>query len=200
MKELLQKIKADMILSALLCVTLGIVVFVWPEKTIDALCKVLAIGLIIMGIVNLCSYFMARLLHPFAGVLGLILLLVGIWIFSRPESVVSLVPIIIGVILAVHGIQDVKMAMEAKGHGYEKWWTMLLIALVSLALGILCIVNAFGLVKLATKIVGVALIYDGVSDLWVINRTVHSAKVAREEEDALNVEYREVVDETEKKN
>lgn len=194
MKELLQKIKADMILSALLCTALGIVVFVWPEKTIGALCKVLAVGIIIIGVVNLCSYFIARLMHPFAGVLGLVLLLVGVWIYLKPESIVSLVPIVIGVILAVHGIQDAKLAMEAKEHGYEKWWTMLLVALVSLALGILCIVNAFGLVKLATKLVGVALIYDGVSDLWVINRTVRAAKAAREEEEALNVEYREVVE------
>lgn len=192
MKETLKRIKADVVLSALLCVGLGIVIFVWPKETIDMFCKVLAAGLIIMGIVDVCSYFIAKMLHPFSGILGLIVLLVGVWIFLKPESVVSLIPIVIGVILAIHGIQDLKLAIEAKGSGYQKWWTMLIIALISLGFGVLCIVEAFGLVTLATQIVGIALIYDGISDLWVVNRTVHAAKAAKAEADALDVEYKEV--------
>lgn len=196
MKETLKRIKADAIVSALLCIGLGVVIFAWPETTIDIFCKVIAAALMVMGAVYLVSYFIARLIHPFSGILGLLVLLVGVWIFLKPESVVSLIPIVIGVILAIHGIQDLKLAIESKGHGYEKWWTMLIIALISLGLGVVCISNAFGLVKVATKIIGIALIYDGISDLWVVNRTVHAAKVAREEAEALDIEYKEVESET----
>ena len=71
---------------------------VWPAETIDVFCKILAVGLIIMGGVDIASHFMNRSIHPFAGALGLIVLLIGIWIFLRPESIVSLIPIVIGVI------------------------------------------------------------------------------------------------------
>ena len=114
MKETLKRIKADIIVSALLCIALGIVLLVWPAETIDVFCKILAVGLIIMGGVDIASYFMNRSIHPFAGALGLIVLLIGIWIFLRPESIVSLIPIVIGVILCVHGIQDLKLAVETK--------------------------------------------------------------------------------------
>ena len=97
MKETLKRIKADIIVSALLCIALGIVLLVWPAETIDVFCKILAVGLIIMGGVDIASYFMNRSIHPFAGALGLIVLLIGIWIFLRPESIVSLIPIVIGV-------------------------------------------------------------------------------------------------------
>lgn len=192
MKETLKRIKADVIVSALLCVALGVVIFIWPTKTIDIFCRVLAVGLIVLGAVDLVSYFLDKLLHPFSGILGLIVLLVGVWIFLKPASVVSLIPIVIGVILVIHGIQDLKLAIEAKGNIYEKWWIMLIIALVSLVLGVLCIVNAFGMVKLATQIIGIALVYDGISDLWIVNRTVHAAKAAKEETDALDVDYKEM--------
>ena len=119
MKETLKRIKADIIVSALLCIALGIVLLVWPAETIDVFCKILAVGLIIMGGVDIASYFMNRSIHPFAGALGLIVLLIGIWIFLRPESIVSLIPIVIGVILCIHGIQDLKLAIETKRNGYE---------------------------------------------------------------------------------
>ena len=102
MKETLKRIKADIVASALLCIVLGVVLLIWPAETIGIFCRVLAIGLVIMGVIDITSYFMDKNIHPFAGVLGLIVLLVGIWVFIRPESVVSLIPIVIGVILCVH--------------------------------------------------------------------------------------------------
>ena len=95
-------------LSALLCAVLGAVLLIWPEATIDLVCKILAVGLIIMGAVQITSYFTNKSIHPFAGALGLLLVLVGVWVFIRPDSIVSIVPIVIGVILCVHGLQDFK--------------------------------------------------------------------------------------------
>ncbi len=107
MGETIKRLKVNMILSALVCAALGAVLLLWPAQTLDIFCKILAVGLIVIGAVQLTGYFMNRSLHPFAAPLGVIVLLVGIWIFIRPESIVSLVPIVIGVMLCVHGIQDV---------------------------------------------------------------------------------------------
>lgn len=199
MMEIIKKIKLDMFLSALVCVVLGAVLLIWPAETIDIFCKVLAAGLIIIGLVNIGSYFINRDMHPFGAVLGPIVVLVGVWIFARPESIVSLVPIVIGVMLCVHGIQDMKLAFETKTNGYEKWWSMLLIALISLIFGVLCIVNAFGVVTLALQFIGVALIYDGLTDIWVASRAVRTARAKQKEEKALEVPYREVESEEEEK-
>lgn len=206
MGELLKQIKADVILTALVCVAMGVVLLVWPAETLDIFCKILAAGLIFMGVVQMVSYFTNRSLHPAAGPLGLIVLLVGIWVFIKPESIVSLVPIVIGVVLCVHGIQDIKLALEARENGYDRWWSMLVIALISLVFGVLCIVKAFGLVTLALQFIGIALIFDGISDVWVALKVVHTTKAyAREAEAfrkdaaAVDVEFREVDDSDEEK-
>ena len=44
MKETLKRIKADVILSALLCVALGVVLIIWSDETISAICMLLAPG------------------------------------------------------------------------------------------------------------------------------------------------------------
>lgn len=191
-KETLKRIKADVILSAILCIALGVVLIVWSEETILVICKVLALGLILMGIVNMISYFMNRIVNPFSGALGLVVLLIGVWIFLRPESVVSLIPIVIGVILVIHGIQDFKLAFETKSNCYDRWWSILLLGIVSLALGVLCIVHAFGIVKLAMIFIGIALIYDGVSDIWIVSRTSKAVKQMKQDAEAFDVDYKEI--------
>lgn len=190
--DTLKRIKADVIMSALVCVALGVVLLVWPAETIDIFCKVLAIGLMVMGVMNIINYFGNRGTHPFAGILGVIVLIVGVWVFVKPESIVSIVPIVIGVILCVHGIQDIKIALETKGNGYGKWWSMLIIASISLVFGVICIVKAFGVVTLALQFIGIGLIYDGISDLWVASRAIRAAREMKREADALDVEYKEV--------
>lgn len=192
MKDILTRIKASMIFSAILCVLLGLVLLICPKETIDLLCKALAVGVMIMGVVNLVSYFMNREVQTFSGILGLIILLVGIWIFLKPERVEGIIPIVIGAILVVHALQDIKLSIETKRGGYDKWYIMLLIAVVSLVFGIICIVNAVGVVTLALQVIGVALIYDGVSDLWVVSRALRTEKEVRRAAEAVDVEYEEV--------
>lgn len=192
MKDAMKRIKVDVIMSALVCVALGVVLLVWPDKTIDIFCKVLAVGLVLIGVVNLVSYFTNKSMHPFGAVLGTIATLVGVWVFGHPNSIVSLVPIVIGVMLCVHGIQDVKLAFETKSNQYEKWWSVLLLALVSIILGLLCIINAFGVVTLALQFIGVALIYDGLTDLWIAGQAIRVARAMKKQEEALESEYKEV--------
>lgn len=193
MKETLKRIKADVILSALLCVILGIVLIIWSDQTIKIICMLLAFGIIVMGVVNLTDYFINHTLTPFSGMSGLVFIIVGIWLFFvKPESIAMIIPIVIGVVLAVHGITDIKMSIESKANGYDKWWSSLLLGVISLALGVICIINAFGVVKVAMIFIGIALVYDGISDLWIVSRTVKAAKEMKKEADALDVDYKEV--------
>lgn len=179
-------------LSALFSIVMGVILVAWPETTLDIICKAIAIILIVMGAAELVSYFWNKITYSLSGILGLVVLLIGIWIFVKPQSVLSLIPIVIGVILAVHGVQDLKVAFDTKRNGYTKWWSMFLMAIISLALGIICIVNAFGMVTLTMQIIGIALVYDGISDIWIVYKASKVAKEMKEERDVLDVEYKEV--------
>ena len=192
MKESIKQYKMEMVFVALLCTVLGIVLAAWPEATIDLLCKIFAAAIIIMGIVQITSYLVKRDGYPVSAILGVIVLLVGVWIFLQPHKLVSFVPIVIGVILVVHGLQDLQIALETKRNGYIRWWIMTIIAVLSILFGIVCIINAFGMVALTFRIIGIALIYDGLSDLWIALKAVWARKAKEKEEAALECEYKEV--------
>ena len=56
MKETLKRIKADVILSAILCVALGVILMIWPTQVTKVLCYILAAILCVMGIGHIISY------------------------------------------------------------------------------------------------------------------------------------------------
>ena len=85
MKDFFKRVKMDAILSAILCIVLGVVLIAWPGETINIVCKVLAAGLIILGGVELFSYITNRNGYMFTGILGLIVLIVGVWIFLTEQ-------------------------------------------------------------------------------------------------------------------
>ena len=89
MKDFFKRVKADAIMSAVLCIALGVVLIVWPGETINIVCKVLAAGLIILGGVELFSYITNRNGYMFTGILGLIVLIVGLAVV--PSLVVGLI-------------------------------------------------------------------------------------------------------------
>lgn len=192
MKEFFKKVKANMIFSAMLCIALGVVLFVWSAQTIDVICKVLATILMIMGAVQAISFLLNKDKNGFTGAVGLIELLVGIWIFMKPESIVSLIPIVIGVILLIHGLADFRLAFETKENGYETWWSILIMAFISVIFGVICIVDSFGVVSLAMKFIGIALVYDGISDIWIVTRATKVAKNLQQDDEAVDIDYKEM--------
>lgn len=99
MKEFLGRIKADFLLSSVLCIALGLVFIIWRASVLTIVANVLAVVLIIIGVVYMCSYFLNIVTNGFSAMLGLVVLAVGIWFLVQPKVVVSLIPIVIGLVL-----------------------------------------------------------------------------------------------------
>ena len=59
MKEFLRRIKADFLLSSVLCILLGVVFIIWNNGVLNVIGSVLAIGMIVIGVVYLGSFFLS---------------------------------------------------------------------------------------------------------------------------------------------
>ncbi|MEG2958970.1 MAG: hypothetical protein RR828_04460, partial [Oscillospiraceae bacterium] len=62
--------------------------------------------------------------------------------------------------------------------GYEKWWVVLILALLTAALALLVIFNPFGALNTLIMVIGGILIYQGISDLWAISRISKATRAA----------------------
>lgn len=184
MKELFQRIKLDVIIGAVCCIVFGIVLILWPTEVTTIACKMIAAVIAVLGLVTLISYLLnTKEKHRINLPLGLVLLFIGIWIFLKPNSIQSMLLIGIGVVLFVHGFEDFKYALETRRYGYEFYWVILLMSVVGMGLGIACIVDSFGVISVALAFVGVALIYDGITDIWIVSRIAKTAKTVKQQVD-----------------
>lgn len=192
MKELFKRIKMDVIVSAVVCIAFGVVLILWPAQVTTIACKIVGAVIAVLGLVRTITAIVnSGEKNGIALTLGMILFIVGIWIFMKPESIQNLICIGIGVALLVHGLEDFKYAIETKRNGYTSWWAILIMAVPGILFGIICIVDSFGVISVAMTFVGIALIYDGLSDLWIISRVKKTARTIEQEMGAVDVEYEE---------
>lgn len=191
MREFFRKIRADFLLSSLLCIALGIVFIVWREATVKAVGTILAVIMIVIGAVYLCSFFLNAVTKGISAAIGAIVLLLGVWVFIQPEIIVSVIPIVIGVLLIGHGVRGVKESLDSRKYGCASWGVGAALAGISMVFGVICIVDAFGVLELASVVIGIALIYNGISNIWIAARATTAEKKYRKEHDAIDVEFKE---------
>lgn len=191
MKEFMKQIRMDLITSSIICIIFGIVLIVRPIETVSLFCRVLAIIMIVVGGMFMFSYFLNWMSSGLSAAMGLIVLLIGVWIFINPGIIETLIPVVIGVILLCHGIQDVRMSWQMKEYGQDSWKFSMVLAVISVIFGVLCIIDAFMVVKAAMILLGIALIYNGVSNLLITTRTTKAEKEYRNKMDPVDVEFKD---------
>lgn len=187
MKEKIKSIKLDVTVSALLSVVIGILFIVRAEDVITIFARLIAVIFIVSGLVLLIPRLVEENKSYLSIIVALIVSLIGVWMFISPQLVASAIPIAIGVILVVHGIQDLTLAVEGKKNHANNWWSIPLVAILNIALGVLCICEAFGIVKLGLMLIGVMLVFDGLSDMFIVvkvnkaGKEVVDSKLTKEE-------------------
>lgn len=187
MKEFMQRIKADYMLSSLMCIALGVSFVIWKASILDMLGSALAIILVVIGAVYLFCYFM-HLGSRFSIVSGVVILAVGIWFMLNPSIITKLIPIVIGVILICHGMRGLQEANQSRKYKYQSWYVGMILAAISVLAGVLFIVFSYQIMQKAAMLVGFILIYNGASNIWIASR---SSKAERVYKETIDVEFKD---------
>ena len=175
MQEKWKNLRIDVTFTAGLAVLLGVLFVVWPGQITIFFSRILAAAVMIAGAVLFLGRITARPVSLWSVIGSGILFLVGLWLFVSPTIIASIIPIVIGVFLLVHGIQDVVMAAELRQYEAPRWKVAAVLGAISILFGVVCICNAFGIAKLTMVLIGLMLIYDGVTDMLIVSR-VHRAE------------------------
>lgn len=84
------------------------------------------------------------------------------------------------------------MAADAKQHGSSRFMMLFLLALLNCVFGVICICDSFGVLSVAVRMLGIALVYDGISNMIIIFHTVQAVRYAAEKIAPIDVEAHEV--------
>ncbi len=192
MSDFLKGLKANYTISAGLCTLLGLVLLIWPDTTMRIVCTLLGGMLLIYGLVQMILYLINKertMLSQGMMVFGIVLAVIGIWILTSPEMIIMAVPVIVGVLIAIHGVHNVVQAIALKKDGYDRWWLAFLFGALTGVLGGILVYNPFEVAETVVRFIGIFLIYDGVSDIWILSRVF---KVKRDKEKIIDVDYVDV--------
>ena len=194
MEKILKKMKTNVVASSLLCVALGLILLLWPGLSIKIVCTAVGAVLIMSGVIRIMEYFFVRdgsMYSQINLIFGIVLSAVGIWIVLSPEKVLSLIPIILGIVITLHGLHNIKQAIGLCQDKYDKWWIALLLGILTVGFGVLLICRPFAAIDTMVMLIGVFLIYDGLSNVWIVSRISKAARILRQEAEAVEVEIAE---------
>jgi len=156
-------------LSAVFCI-LGLGLMFFPAFSAEAACNILGIAMIVFGIIKIIGYFskdLYRLAFQFDLAAGILFAILGVLVLTYPDQTMSFFSIVAGVAILADGLIKVQISLDARRFGIERWWAMMLMAVLSdIAAAILIFYPQTG-VKLLTVFLGIALLCEGLQSLIV---------------------------------
>lgn len=177
------------VMGYILCIVFGIVICLWPGTILLAVCRIAGLLILLLGIFRLLgcirSPYAAHRGYPVA--MGVILCVVGVWILCAPGTFLKLIPMVIGVVLIFHGVKNICFSVNIR-RGSDSWWGVsLVLGILAVIFGIVLIRCAFLALEIGMIILGIALIYTGVSGL-VMDHHAGGGKKGK----IIDVDYKEV--------
>jgi len=147
-----------MLAYALLSLALGIILIAWPNETLVAAAFFLGLWLFVTGVFRVVVAFS----HSAEGMRGVLVLigilgvLAGIVLMRHPFNAVSILGLIIGAYLVIHGIIQFVVALSAKGEQHRGW--AIFAAVVGFVAGIIVLAQPNASLSVVVWIVGIYLI------------------------------------------
>ena len=140
------KIKAIQILQAAGYILLGLFLVLKPDTSVRAICYGCGVIAAAYGLLHVLQCRKGKAKGEL--ILGVIFIALGVFCLITPQTVVSFLPFLLGVVLMLDGISKIQRALDLR-------------VLDAMAL----LFNPFGAVKMTMVFFGACLLIDGALDL-----------------------------------
>jgi uncharacterized membrane protein HdeD (DUF308 family) len=155
---------------AVLYILLGIVLIANPEFSALVICRLFGVIMLVPGIFKLLDFFVSKNFYDSLLesdiVIGIFSIFLGCLMLIAPKTIIAAVPIILGLVIIVDSIFRFQLSINLKKHEYRSWNIHLWLSLLTALLGLLLLFNPFAGSIFLTRLVGIALVINGVFNLW----------------------------------
>lgn len=168
--SLLKQLKWNLILLAVIFIALGIVLILWPGATMKTICYLLAAMLLAIGVVSLINYLrkdISGIIYRYDLVVGLCAILGGILVIVKVDKLIDLIPAVLGFLVTMSGIMKMQNSVDMLRLGHGTWHVAFAMAIVNIVAGIVLLMNPFEAAQILIMCLGIALVYSGITDLYV---------------------------------
>ena len=163
-----KKLKWNLIVMSVLYLALGIFLLMVPGTALNVVCYALG-GVVLLGaVIQLVRYFLVErgiFQSQLTLISGLVCLALGAFLIIRSDVVVRVLPIVFGLFVIFDSLGRIQNALELRRCEYPSWKGFLLLAVLSIALGVIMIVDPFGTMETLVMAIGIILIVEGSINL-----------------------------------
>ena len=169
--------KTAILASSLSYIVLGIIMLIFPDEVSNFLCYAMGIVLTIYGLFNILNFFLSRELELYPElIVGIAATAFGVFTIASPQTIKSIIFIAIGVIIIIDSCMDIKNSIRLKAFGMKRWWVYFILSIAIIILSIITIIfnSFFG--NFLIVILGLMMIYEGISGLTIAVLISHFIK------------------------
>lgn len=171
------------LLSVALCVLGGVLIAV-PNFSAALLCRLVGVTMLLFGavkIIGYCSKDLYRLAFQYDLAFGILLIALGGILLFRPDTMVQIICIIMGVCVLADALLKIQISIDSKAFGLEKWWLILVTAILTGIAGFLLVLRPMESARAVMILLGVTLITEGLLNLTTILTAVKIIRRQRPE-------------------
>lgn len=168
--DFVKKLKSTFIGMSVIYLILGIVMVISPVFVSNFICYFIGALLVVGGCFGIFSYIQnggSGFLVRVTLLISILFAALGIYILINPETFVSIIPIIVGIMLMLESLDKIGTVFKAKKNGYEKWLQVLIAPIIIFILGLVLIVFPFEVIELSIRVIGAFLIIDAISNIYL---------------------------------
>lgn len=178
---------------------LGTVMMIWPQVSATALCWILGLLIVGVGIHEIARYFQlgfAGLFFRLDLVLGICDILIGV-VLLPPFIGSSFLPFAAGLYVLAGSIFNIQLALNISKYKMGAWGTSLALGIVGLVLSIFLFADPFHGTAALMTFIGVSLMVNGIQGLYDVSRLTKAIKIsegpkAESQSEVIDVEWRRV--------
>ncbi|MBR3419979.1 MAG: DUF308 domain-containing protein [Oscillospiraceae bacterium] len=190
----MQTAKAGYIVISAVLSLLGIFLMRQPDVSTAAVGTAAGVLLVIFGIIRLIGYFsrdLYRLAFQFDLAVGILLLILGIILLTKPQDLLHFLCVVTGMYVTADGLMKLQTAHDAHRFGIASWWMILAAALLTSAAGVCLLVRPAQSVRIVMQLFGAVLLAEGLLNLLTVLVTV---KIVRNQKpDIIDTDYEEEI-------
>ena len=164
-----EKLKPTAAFYGLICVIIGVIDLVNPEKMLNIIAYAIGISAIVCGIIFVIMYMVRDVRYNINNndfLSGIVAAVIGVMILVKWQELMALVPMILGVFIIVSGCIKLQDCIDLKKLGNSAYPVMLILALVFIIFGAILVANPFESEVLLMRLIGVSLIISGMTDIF----------------------------------
>ena len=167
-KDLIQQI-----ITAVIYIAVGLILALNPDMSATIICTGIGVCALGYGAITILFYFLrrsdedaSRLTLP----VGIAFAALGAFCLIAPSVVLSIIPLIFGIVLLIDGAEKLGRALELRRTGFARWGVVASVAVIIMVFGVMLVTQPFVAVESVMIMFGALLAADGLMDVYFLFR------------------------------